>query len=137
MLVLSILSLLVYSCTGHNSTQIAGGTNTIAANSKEVVNKKTDAANASFSCKIDGKVFSGQGKDQMGNAAFVTSPGIIKFVLVPLVAGQKGIPSQLAFYVADKGTTTIHGTDNPNYSVRYTGSNTIDNDYGCKEMTVM
>ncbi len=99
-------SFLLYSCSGNISANGAKDKSSAPDNSSKVNDAKSEA---SFSCKIDGKDFSGQGTDQMGNAAFVTSPGIINFVLVPIVAGQKGIPAQLSFHVADKGTTTIHG----------------------------
>jgi len=105
----------------------------IAAPKNSSANSKGDAG---FSCKIDGKDFSGKGTDQIGNAAYTTATGIISFVLMPIVAGQKGVPAQLAFKVANKGITSIHGTDNPAYSVRYTPTNTLDNDYQCKEITV-
>ncbi len=53
-----------------------------------------------------------------------------------VVSGQKGVPAQLSFFVADKGVTNIHGTDDPNHSAMYSEANAIDNDYQCKEMTV-
>jgi hypothetical protein len=105
----------------------------IAAPINSSANSKRDAR---FSCKIDGKDFSGKGTDEIGNAAYANKPGIISFVLTPIVAGQTGVPAQLAFKVANKGTTTIHGKNNPNNSVRYTPPNTLDNDYQCKEITV-
>jgi hypothetical protein len=105
----------------------------LAAPENSSANSKGDA---SFSCKIDGKDFSGKGTDQIGNAAYTTAPGIISFVLMPMVAGQTGVPAQLTFKVANKGITSIHGTDNPAYTIRYTPANTLDNDYQCKEITV-
>jgi len=124
-------AILFVACSG-NSPVNAG-----KKNSSSVSDSPTaSVGDASFSCKIDGKDFSGKGTDEFGNAAYATEPGIITFVLVPIVAGQTGVPSQLAFYVANKGTTTIHGKDNPNNTVRYTPANTLDNDYQCKEMTV-
>ena len=110
-----ILLVQIYSC--NNSTSASGNP------ALQLTEATTTSAggDASFSCKIDGKDFSGQGADQFGDAAFVTTPGTINFVLMPIVAGKKGVPAQFAFTVADKGTTTIHGTDNPNYSAHYSG----------------
>lgn len=125
-------SCLFYSCTGNSTANVSNDNG--ASSSGNSSAKST--GDASFSCKIDGKEFSGKGTDEMGNAAYVTGPGIINFVLTPIVAGQTGIPAQLTFHVADKGITTIHGTDNSDYSVRYAPANTLDNDYQCKEITV-
>ena len=127
------LSLTVCSCGGNNAAK-ERNTNNVAVSSDAATSSL--GGDASFSCKIDGKDFSGNGTNQMENAAFLHTPNIINFVLVPIVAGQKGVPAQFAFYVADEGATTIHGTDNPNYSAHYSPANTLDNDYQCKEMTV-
>jgi hypothetical protein len=62
--------------------------------------------------------------------------GRLNFVLMPIIAGQKGIPQQMNFFVADKGITIVHGTDNHDYSVVYSEANAMDNNYTCKEMTV-
>ena len=129
---------LFFACSGNNTAN-AGKDSTstsLQTNASASSNTKASTGDASFSCKIDGKDFSGKGTDQMANAALVTTLGIINFILSPIVPGQNGIPAQFAFYVADKGTTSIHGTDNPNYSVHYTQANTVDNAYQCKEMTV-
>ena len=40
----------------------------------------TSVGDASFSCKIDGKDFSGKGTDEFGNAAYATESGIISYV---------------------------------------------------------
>ncbi len=45
------------------------------------------------------------------------------------------MPGGFGFEVPDKGTTTIRGVENPDYSIGYTPANTRDN-YECKEMTV-
>ncbi len=132
--------ILFLSCSGKNSVNASA--DDISATSPETgvsasSNTRASKGDASFSCKIDGKEFSGKGTDEIGNAAYITRPGIINFVLTPILAGQTGVPAQLAFHVADKGITTIRGTDNADYSVRYTPENTIDNDYQCKEITVM
>jgi hypothetical protein len=97
-------------------------------------NENTSTGNASFSCKVDGKDFSGKGTDQITNAAFVHAPGIIYFTLSPILAGQSGPPYGFGFEVPDKGTIIIRGVENPDYSIGYTPINT-DNNYECKEMT--
>ncbi|HEY5408085.1 MAG TPA: hypothetical protein VIJ92_13405 [Ginsengibacter sp.] len=129
---LSVIIFLFYLCSCNNSSSASG-------NQAHATTTSTTAAtggDASFSCKIDGKDFSGMGTDQMANATMVTTPGIISFILSPVVAGQEGLPAQFAFHVADKGTTTIHGTDNPNYSTRYTPANSTANDE-CKDMIII
>jgi hypothetical protein len=123
MLLILTISCLFYSCIGNN---IASVSKDNSASSSTGNSFATSTGDASFSCKIDGKDFSGKGTDEFGNAAYATVPGIINFVLMPIVAGQNGVPAQLAFHVAD----------NPDYSVRYSESNSIDNDYQCKEITV-
>ena len=129
-----VVSCILFACSSNSSTSAAIGESSNAASDNS--GGGSSKGDASFSCKIDGKDFSGTGTDQMSNAAMVTKPGIINFILSPIVAGQTGVPAQFAFYVADKGTTTIHGTDNPNYSAHYSPANTIDNNYQCKELTV-
>jgi hypothetical protein len=96
------------------------------------------SGNASFSCKINGKDFSGNGGDNLSNAAFKTNPGIINFTLVKIDKTQKGIPEQLSFTVADHGTTTMHNsnsTDNGSFSAKYSPRDYNDA-FGFSEVTV-
>jgi hypothetical protein len=60
-------------------------------------NENTSTGNASFSCKVHGKDFSGKGTDQITNAAFVHAPGIIYFTLSPILAGRSGPPYGFGF----------------------------------------
>src|SRR5664279_4273466 len=118
-IILSIFSFTIYSCGSHNAV-LAGNTgdSTTAneANASASSNTKGTTGDASFSCKIDGKYFSGKGTDQIVNAASVHAPGIIYF---SLSSGFSGDPSAdlraggLGFEVPDKGTTVIHGVENP------------------------
>lgn len=132
--VMLVASYTLLACSSNSSTSTAKEESSNAA--PDNAGGASSKGDANFSCKIDGKDFSGKGTDQMSNAAMMTDRGIISFILSPIVAGQNGIPAQFAFHVAYKGTTTIHGTDNPNYSAIYSPANTTDNNYQCKEMTV-
>jgi hypothetical protein len=71
-------SCLFYSCSGNS---IASVSNDNGASSPGNSPAKS-TGDASFSCKIDGKNFSGKGNDSYSNVAIVTSPGLINFVLV-------------------------------------------------------
>ncbi len=123
---------LLQACLGNNSAYAA---------KKDAANKNvsgSSAADASFSCKIDGRDFSENKNDNLANAAFKTSPGIISFALVKIDKSQKGIPEQFKFVVADHGTTTMHNsnsTDNDNYSASY-GPRDYNDAFGFKELTV-
>lgn len=118
-------SFLLYSCSGN--------TNANAGKDESPTASAAATSDASFSCKIDGKDFSGKGSSSYANTAIVSSPGLINFVLVPMDAAQKGVPPQFNFFVADKGTTTIPDANNSAHSVTY--SSGLDN-YICKEMTI-
>lgn len=131
--IIVLASLLVFACNGNNGNANTGKDSVQSNTSTTTASSSGDA---SYYCKIDGKVFSGKGTDGFGNAAFATTPDITNFVLMSVVAVQEGVPAQFAFYVANKGTTTVHGTDNSNYSVKYSPENSLDNDYQSKEITV-
>ena len=99
----------------------------------------TGGADASFSCKIDGKDFSGKGTDQILNAASVHAPGIIYFNLSPTFTGD--LSSDLrqggfGFEVPDHGTTTIRDVESSDYSIAYNPPNDPKNGYKCKEMVI-
>lgn len=130
---LILVSLLCFSCNGKNSNAT---TDKDSSESNTASTSTSSSGDVSFYCKIDGKEFSGNGSDNLSNAAIKTSPGIINFVLVPMKSGQKGVPAQISFFIADKGATTIHGDDNANYHVKYSPGG-IDNDLNCKQMTVI
>ena len=135
--ILSILSLslAVCSCGGNNAAK-ESNTNNVAVSSDAATS--SSGADASFSCKLDGKDLSGKGTDQIVNAATVHSPGIIYFTLSPGFSGNISDDLRaggIGFEVPDKGTTVIRGVENPDYSIGYTSVNTKEN-YECKEMTV-
>jgi len=97
------------------------------------------SGDASFSCKIDGKDFSGKGTDQYVNAASVHAPGIIYFSLASSFSGDPGADMRaggIGFEVPDKGTNVIRGEENPDYSIAYNPPNEPTNTYKCKEMTI-
>ena len=97
------------------------------------------SSDASFSCKIDGKDFSGKGTDQYVNAASVHAPGIIYFTLSSHFTGDVGADMRaggFGFEVPDKGTTVIRGEENPDYSIGYSLPNDPTHTYRCKAMTV-
>jgi hypothetical protein len=125
---------LLLACSGNNSSST--GKDSVPDNA--AVSGTASTGNASFSCKIDGKDFSGKGSSSYANAVIVTSPGVINFVLVPMEK-QQGVPPQFNFFVADHGTTTMHNSnspDNGNYSAKYSPGG-VDNTFGFKEVTVV
>ncbi len=104
---LSFLLLSVFSLISCNSnSQNNKNKDNISAGSPS--NAKVSTGDASFSCKIDGKDFSGKGNDSYSNAVIRTAPGLINFVLVKMDKSQQGVPEQFNFFVADLGTTTMH-----------------------------
>ncbi|HEY2721921.1 MAG TPA: hypothetical protein VGI82_09350 [Chitinophagaceae bacterium] len=131
------LLLLLYSCSGKGNSNVSkDSTFTSAPLAKN--SSANSTGNGSFSCKIDGKEFSGKGSSSYANTAVVTSPGVINFVLVPMEK-QQGVPPQFNFFVADHGTTTMHNsnsTDNGQYSAKYSPGG-VDNTFGFKEVTVI
>lgn len=141
-IILSIFSLIIYSCGSHNSSPASNTADTTtanAANASASSNTTSSTGDASFSCKIDGKDFSGKGTDQIVNAATVHAPGIIYFSLSPNFSGDPGADMRaggLGFEVPDKGTTVIRGVEDPRYSIGYNLPNDLTNTYRCKEMTI-
>ncbi|MEP7252954.1 MAG: hypothetical protein ABI683_11265 [Ginsengibacter sp.] len=133
---LKLLSAIIFStcllqaCSGNNSAN-AGKAN--AAN--ENVSDASSLAGASFSCKIGGKDFSGSGTDGITNSFINSGGGVINFVLVSMAPGGKGIPTQMNFFVANTGTTTIRSNGDTNYSVEYS-EQTSDHAWECKDMIV-
>jgi hypothetical protein len=86
------------------------------------------ASTASFSCLIDGSVFSSTTTDGMANAAFKTAKDIITFSLVSMDAQYKGKePPQFSLTIAPSGTSHFNSGDaNAKYSARYSPANTTD-----------
>ena len=141
-IILSIFSLIIYSCGSHNSSPAGNTADTIAANASNASassNTTSSTGDASFSCKIDGKDFSGKGTDQIVNAATVHAPGIIYFSLSPNFSGDLSADMRaggFGFEVPDKGTTVVRDVEDPRYSIGYNLPNEPTNTYRCKEMTV-
>ncbi len=127
--VIIMSSCLLYSCKADNNSNASKD-----STSSSIKSPSNSPGNASFSCKIDGKDFSGKGNDSYSNVAIISSPGLINFVLVPMEKFQ-GVPPQFNFFVADHGTTTIGESGNGDYAAKYSPGG-IDNDYKCKQITV-
>ncbi len=79
-----VSSFLFFACSENNSSSKAND----SASAKATSSETSSAGDASFSCKIDGKDFSGKGTDQIVNAASVHAPGIIYFSLSPDFSGD-------------------------------------------------
>ena len=128
-----LLSFLLPACSGSNTANATKDSTSSVSSAASI-----SSGEASFSCKIDGKEFSGKGTDQIVNAASVHAPGIIYFTLTPVYSGDISADLRaggFGFEVPDKGTTIIRGVENPDYSIGYTPVNTKNNNYDCKEMT--
>src|SRR6185312_5141529 len=109
MLITLIPLSLLSSCNGNSNANASKDSNSSSTPSTEN-SSANSTGGASFSCKIDGKDFSGKGSSSYANAVIVTSPGVINFVLVPMEK-QQGVPPQFNFFVADHGTTTMHNSN--------------------------
>lgn len=118
------------ACSGNNSAN-TGKANAPNVNASPVSSSPT----ASFSSKIGGKDFSGSGTDGITNSFLNSGGGVINFVLVSMAQGQKGLPTQMNFFVANTGTTIIRGNEHTNYSIEYS-EQTSQHAWECKEMTV-
>ncbi len=125
-----LFSCFLQACSGNNSAN-AGKAN--AAN--ENVSSSSSLPAATFSCKIGGKDFSGSGTDGIANSYLNSGPGLISFVLISMAPGQKGIPTQMKFFVANTGTTTIRRGDNKKYEIDYS-EDTSSHNWECNEMTI-
>lgn len=131
---------LFFSCNGNqNAANVKDSSKSISAPSTESA-AANSTGNASFSCKVDGKDFSGNGTDQILNAASVHAPGIIYFGLSSKFTGDVSGDMRcggFGFEVPDKGTTIVRGVEVPAYSIGYTPPGlppTVN--YSCKEMTI-
>ncbi|HEV8082325.1 MAG TPA: hypothetical protein VGP55_03945 [Chitinophagaceae bacterium] len=86
-------SSLLYSCSGNNNAAINKDSTSSPTSSTEN-SSENSSGDASFSCKIDGKDFSGKGNaDNL--AAFKSGSGVVTFVLAHIEPNQQGIPEQL------------------------------------------
>jgi hypothetical protein len=130
---------LFLACSNNSANASKGNSNDTLRKMEASSNSTTSGGDASFSCKIDGKDFSGKGTDQFVNAASVHAPGIIYFSLASNFSGDPGADMRaggLGFEVPDKGTTTIRDVENSDYSIAYNPPNQPTNTYKCKEMTI-
>ncbi len=95
-----------------------------------------DVLKTSFSFVFNGKPASGSDTDilQIVNVARHKGDGLITFELNDISHYPGALP-HLHFTVADHGTTTIHGTSDPKYSLAVTGGGDGDH-YRNDEMTV-
>lgn len=111
------IGFIVASCSG--SAEKSGSTNNSGVNSPEASNATDDGG---FSCKLDGKEFSGKGTDQNINAAFHLT-GDDKGQIFFRLSNMDNIGDKLMFQVPGKvGSTTF--TVSPTYS--YEGYTTAD-----------
>lgn len=123
-------------CSCNNAPQANKNSGAVA--SSDAATTSASSGDASFSCKIDGKDFSGKGTDQIVNAASIHAPGVIYFSLASSYSGDPGADIRaggMGFEVPDKGTTVIRGEENPDFSIAYGLPGDPTNTYKCKEMT--
>ncbi|MGH2563420.1 MAG: hypothetical protein ACRDE8_01700, partial [Ginsengibacter sp.] len=92
-------SLLFFSCNGKNNNANTGKENNSANASTP---NASSSADASFSYKIDGHVFSGTGTDNYFNCVEKKPGGLLHFSLTTLDFSVKG-PPQFHFQVAENG----------------------------------
>lgn len=130
-----VVSCLLTACSGTGTASV----NKDSKPDSTATTGESSGGDASFSCKIDGKDYSGKGTDQIVNAATVHAPGIIYFSLSSNFSGDLSADLRaggFGFEVPDKGTTVIRGVEDPRYSVGYNLANDPKNTYRCKEITV-
>jgi hypothetical protein len=127
------------ACSSNNAAKGDNSNAAVASPDASKTSSSSSSGDASFSCKIDGKDFSGKGTDQILNAASVHAPGIIYFNLSPTYTGD--LSSDLrqggfGFEVPDHGTITIRNVENSDYSIAFNPPNDPKNGYTCKEMVI-
>jgi hypothetical protein len=119
------LSLALCSCSGHNATKES---NIMNAAGSPIATTSISTSDASFSCKLDGKEFSGKGTDQNINAAFHLT-GNNKGQIFFRLSDMNNNGDKLMFQVpAKEGSTTIKVTPVYSYGGYVTGdfANYID-----------
>ena len=99
-------SFLLYSCSGNTNANTG-------KESDSVVSSGTTAStnDASFSYKIDGKLFSGNGTDNYFNIAIKHPDNVVHFILTDINPNLKTAPPQFSFSVADNGSTIVKKDD--------------------------
>jgi hypothetical protein len=95
-------SFLLYSCAGNTNANSRKESDSAASSGTT-----SSTSDASFSYKIDGKLFSGKGTDNYFNIAFRKPDKVVHFVFTDMDPNLKKAPPQFSFSVADNGTTTI------------------------------
>ena len=102
------LSLAICSCGGNNAGK-ESNTNDATVSSDAATSSST--SDASFSYKIDGKVFSGNRTDNYFNIANKHPDNVVHFILTDLDPSVKKVQPQFSFSVADNGTTVVRKDD--------------------------
>ena len=102
------LSLAICSCGGNNPGK-ESNTNDATASSDAATSSST--RDASFSYKIDGKLFLGNGTDNYFNIANKHPDNVVRFILTNLDPALKTVQPQFSFSVADNGTTVVRKDD--------------------------
>jgi|GEM_PF-2509852 len=96
-------SFLLYSCSGNTSANKGKGSDTVASSSTTA-----STSDASFSYKIDGKVYSwSENNPSYANRASMDSTNEIFFTLMSNDPAEKD-PQQVDFGIAATGSTTIN-----------------------------
>ena len=94
-------SFLLYSCSGNTSANKGKESDSVASSSTTA-----STSDASFSYKIDGKVYSWSGNDAFANRASMDSTNEVFFTLMSNDPAEKN-PPQFGFGIASEGTTAI------------------------------
>ena len=95
-------SFLLFSCSGNTNSNTGKGSDSVASSGTTA-----STSDASFSYKIDGKLFSGKGNDNNFNIAFKKPKNVVHFIFTDIDPNLKKAPPQFAFSVAGNGTTII------------------------------
>jgi hypothetical protein len=102
-------SFLLCSCSGNtNANGAKDNSSEASANSS---NSAATTGDASFTYKIDGKVFSGNRTDNYFNCSFKHPGNVVHFILTDLDPNLKKVQPQFSFSVADNGTTVVRKDD--------------------------
>jgi hypothetical protein len=102
-------SFLLCSCSGN--TNANGAKDNSSGASANSSNSAATTGDASFTYKIDGKVFSGNATDNYFNCTFKHPGNVVHFILTDLDPNLKKVQPQFSFSVADNGTTVVRKDD--------------------------
>lgn len=95
-------SFLLYSCSGNTSANKGKESDSVASSGTTA-----STSDASFSYKIDGKVYSWSGNDAFANRASMDSTNEVFFTLMSNDPAEKD-PQQVGFGIVATGSTTIN-----------------------------